>query len=163
MTLASSEQPPIGTARAPRSEHLWTKNCCHRLTLDEALEFAAAHGVDVPEYVRFFVSDDVQPDDAYAAYGRMPPEGRLGWDDLVNKRTGAVPVKVRPYVLDSPEAVVAVFAHEVYELRALRRHLGDRTISRQELGTLIAVDGDKNFHGRAWDDGDARVEAMGER
>jgi hypothetical protein len=78
--------------------------------------------VEVPVYIRFDVCEDFVPADAHASYMMLGlKEGHVGipWTHCLNL-DGRVPVHLRPAVLKSDEAIVAVFAHEVFEITRLR-------------------------------------------
>jgi hypothetical protein len=52
---------------------------------------------------------------------------------LLYGTTGKSPFLIRPDVLDSDEAIVAVFAHEMHEIEALRPILREGKTSIEEL------------------------------
>ena len=68
------------------------------------------------------------PDTAWATYGGVSilPGGHnlVRWRDFYNR--GKIWVKIRPEVLASDEAILAVFAHEMHELKALREIFANR-------------------------------------
>jgi hypothetical protein len=75
--------------------------------------------------------------------------------------TGKVPFIVRPDVLQSDEAIVAVFAHEIHELQSIRELLRKHgEMSIESLGALTAFDNPGNLHDEAWDVADSLVERM---
>src|SRR5437667_3284782 len=92
-------------------------------TIDQAVAIAKANGVRIPDDVAFFVADE--GDLGADTTARGPRIDKLAgsivlWSDLVHDRTGKVPFRIRPDILKSDEAIVAVFGHEMYELEKLR-------------------------------------------
>jgi hypothetical protein len=71
-------------------------------------------------------------------------------------------VHVSEGVFQSDEAIVAIFAHEMYELNNLRRVFAesDGTMSMQRLHALINPGIARNLHDQAWDVADRLVLAM---
>src|SRR5207245_1591695 len=82
------------------------------------------------------------------------------WSDMVNSLTGKVPFLVRPDVLKSDDAIVAVFGHEMYELAALRSVLMEGKTTIEHFGGLTCADNPGNLHDEAWDYADDLVERM---
>ncbi len=137
-----------GTARTHATEP-WKVDRSSACSIEQALQIAAHHGVNVVPYIRFVLDDPLAsmvPDDAHAAYfryGVRRPEDldqRVYWEDFL--RFGRVPVHVREGVLTSDEAIVAVFGHEVWEITHLREEI------------------EANLHWQAVDFGDALVKQM---
>src|SRR6516162_1053122 len=92
-------------------------------TIQEAKEIARKFGVQIPDDVEFFEDEENELPESMTARG--PKVTKLTgttvyWSDLVHTLTGKVPFLVRPDVLTSDEAIVAVFGHEMYEREGLR-------------------------------------------
>jgi hypothetical protein len=67
-------------------------------------------------------------------------------------------VRIRRSVLESDEAIVAVMAHEMFELNALRALFEHReTIPGSEIIAMVRTGVRRNLHDRAWDAADALV------
>lgn len=156
-----------GTARLHTTEP-WTLNPSGSRTLEEALAIARRHGIEIPEDLRFQVFDEFVYEGAYATYAAglmVGPSGEnlVEWKEFYSP-AGVIPVNVRTDVLMSDEAILAVFAHEAYELNALRKLFaesgGRMTASR--LNELIRADVSVpgNLHDLAVADGDRRVLLM---
>jgi hypothetical protein len=133
-------------------------------TIEEAIEIARRNGVVIPEDVAFFVDEqgELGPTiTARAPIVRRPAGGEVRWSDLVHDKTGRVPIIVRPDVLCSDEAIVAVFAHELHEIEGFRKIVGRRGwISIEEFIANHAWDNPGNLHDRGWDIADALVRRM---
>jgi hypothetical protein len=90
-----------------------------------------------------------------------PVRGRVAWSDLVNDKTGKVPIIIRSDILESDEAIVAVFAHELFEIERFRE-----VVRRSDAITIEVFianhtpDNPGNFHDQAWDVADALVRRM---
>ena len=80
--------------------------------------------------------------------------------DLVHDRTRKVPFLIRPDILDSDEAIVAVFTHEVHELRSIRTMLKKGRMTIEDFGLHTAPGIPGNLHDQAWDLADAAVLKM---
>jgi hypothetical protein len=105
---------------------------------------------------------DSLPPDVYAAY-LLPIEVHAdelwSWKRFLN-RFGEIVIRLKPKVLDSDEAIVAVLAHEAFELNHLFEVLPDGAALRaEELYQLIAPEIPGNLHCQAWDDSDTRIKA----
>ncbi|SRR5579883_702302 len=87
-------------------------------SLEEAIEIARRNGVRIPEDVAFYVDESGELGPTITARGpevkRLPGE-HVNWSDLAHDITGKVPITIRPDILQSDEAIVAVFAHELHE------------------------------------------------
>jgi hypothetical protein len=106
-------------------------------TIEEAIAIAMRFGVQIPDDVAFFVDELGDLDAATTARG--PKVTKLAgdivsWSDLVHDRTGKVPFRIGPDILNSDEAIVAVFAHEMNELEKLRPLLQEGGISIAQFG-----------------------------
>ncbi|MEP7119884.1 MAG: hypothetical protein ABJE95_03195 [Byssovorax sp.] len=147
-----------GTAQSPKTLP-WAPNVDGSRTEAEAIAIAKRWGVTIPEDIRFIFRDDLVPADAYATYNTFTSTGRVRWSEFYVKER--IPVKVRRSVLDSDEAIVAVIAHEMFELNALREMFETReTIPSLEIIDRIRTGVPKNLHDRAWDAADKFVQAM---
>jgi hypothetical protein len=131
-------------------------------TLAEALEIAQKHGVVIPDDVRFVIDTigDLGPEEtARGPLVRLPDGANVTWSDLVHPRTGKVPFRLWSGI-KSDEAIVAVIAHEMYELELARPFLleGCVPIALFIERTCPGVPG--NWHDQAWDVADRMVEQM---
>lgn len=133
-------------------------------TIDEAIEIARRNGVIIPKYVAFFVDEQAELGPTITARApmvRKPAGGRVRWIDLINDRTGRVPILIRPDILGSDEAIVAVLAHELHEIEGFRKIVERRgSISIEEFIAHHAWDNPGNLHDEGWDVADALVRRM---
>ncbi len=154
-------------------------------SLEDAIALATEHILaeeeeglrQLPDYLDFRAPDEPDryiPKDALASYCRLADLEILGltpvkWggggrDDfqLLHHVTGKLPVRLRPCVLESEEAIVAVIAHEVYEIVHLRLAFADNrdVLLAGVLYQLIHPDVDRNLHHRAVAFGDRLVLKM---
>ena len=136
----------------------------HARTIEEAIEIAKRNGVVIPGDVAFFVDEqgELGPTiTARAPMVRKPAGGEVRWTDLVNDRTGRVPFIIRPDILKSDEAIVAVFAHELQELEGFRKIVGRQGwITIEAFVANHAWDNPGNLHDEGWDIADALVRRM---
>jgi hypothetical protein len=133
-------------------------------SIDEALAIAQDHGVAIPAYLRFDLCEEFVPANAYASYlmlGSMEGNTLIRWADCLNLH-GQVPVHLRPGVLESDEAIVAVFAHEMHEITGLRAAFGGNSgiLPASEVYRLISPDLAGNLHARAVEIADRLVLQM---
>jgi len=133
-------------------------------TIEGAIAIAKRWGVQIPDDVEFFLDEDDELDSTTTARGSRitkPEGGRVSWPDFVHHLTGRIPFIVRRDIMQSDEAIVAVFAHEIHEIEALRRILASgKTISVEEFGGLVAAFNPGNLHDDAWAAADAAVLRM---
>jgi hypothetical protein len=132
-------------------------------TIEEAVAIARRYGVQIPEDVAFFVDEVGDLDANTTARGPRvtKPAGMIVvWSDLVHDRTGKVPFRIRPDILRSDEAIVAVLAHEIYELEKLRPLLQQGGISIEQFGGHTRPGNPGNYHDEAWEFADVMVERM---
>jgi hypothetical protein len=132
-------------------------------SLEEAIEIAQKHGVVIPDDVRFVIDTigDLGPEVmARGPLVRLPDQETASWSDLVHPRTGKVPFRLWSGILKSDEAIVAVIAHEMFELELARPFLveGGVPIGLFIERTCPGVTG--NWHDQAWDFADQLVERM---
>jgi hypothetical protein len=59
-----------------------------------------------------------------------------------------VRVRIRPYVLESDEVIVAVLAHEMHEINALRQMLALKVMTAAEFNEITNPSG--TLHREAW-------------
>jgi hypothetical protein len=156
VALAQQRLGAGGAARGPAFE--WRQNAGGQVrTVAEAVAIARQHGVEIGDDIFIGVADDFVPPGAYASYGQLGSHFRPGdevlWTDLLNRR-GKVPVRLHSSVLKSDEAIVAVLAHEMYELNRLRQIFidNDGGITAGQLHRLVAEGYPTNLHARAWDE-----------
>lgn len=126
------------------------------LTLQDAESLLESYGVEVPDDVRIAITDFGIPRLACAAYGGFVSTDSYTWASLLNR--DKVPVRIRPCVFRSDEAVLAVLAHELFEVTGLRARLaGNASLSGAEVMRLIHTDGSGILHNQAWSHGDKLV------
>jgi hypothetical protein len=153
-----------GEAQFPRSRP-WKVNPEGPRTIDQAVTLARRQGVVIPEDVELVVDEwglITEPDvDARYFRWRGQPTDFIPWTAFYSAR-GKIPVLVRPEVLASDEAIVAVFAHEVYELNQLRELFAaaQGVMAARRLLELVARGIPRNLHDQAWDVADACVFRM---
>ena len=89
-----------------------------------------------------------------------PAGSIVNWTDLVHDKTGKVPFRFWPGILKSDEAIVAVFAHEMFELEMLRPMLKEGVIAIEDFIAHTRPGNPGNLHDQAWDRADEFVERM---
>lgn len=147
-----------GTAQDPRTLP-WAPNGDGPRDEAEAVALARLRGVVIPEDIAFHFRDDLVPDGAYGIYNTFASFKDYRWSDFYAK--GRINVKLRRSVLESDEAIVAVIAHEMFELNALRALFEVRqTIPGLEIIATVRTSVPRNLHDRAWDAADQIVMAM---
>ena len=114
-------QTRMVTGQFPRTD--WRANSDRKArSIEEAVEIAQRFGVSIPKDVAFFVDEYGCLDEHTTARGPKvtKPSGTLVvWSDMLNIND-QVPFIIRPDILESDEAIVAVFTHEMHELAELR-------------------------------------------
>jgi hypothetical protein len=113
--------------------------------------------------VEFFEDEFDELHEHFTACGPrvVKPTGSIVyWTDLVHDRTGKVPFRIWPGVLTSDEAIVAVMAHEVFELEMLRPILEEGATMIEDFIAHTQPGNPGNLHDKAWDRADALVERM---
>jgi hypothetical protein len=128
----------------------------------EAYDIARQHGVEIPDYVEFHVLPKGYPmavnQFAKTTEFREFDGTVIQWDKFLNQR-GKVPFLVKPDVMTSDEAIVAVFGHEVFEIECLRRRFDSNApIEAWEAETCPNNEG--NTHSQAWDYANSLVARM---
>ncbi|HQU43658.1 MAG TPA: hypothetical protein PK867_12655 [Pirellulales bacterium] len=132
-------------------------------TIDEAIAIARSNGVNIPEDVSFWVDElgELGPDRTARGPRVDKPDGSIVyWSDLVHDKTAKVPFRVWDGILKSDEAIIAVFAHEMYELERLRPLLKSGKVTISEFIEMTCQGNPGNFHDQAWELADRLVEQM---
>jgi hypothetical protein len=163
---ASEVVTVAGYAQHPKM-YPWLKNPDGAVrSVDEAVEIARAHGVEISDDILLRkVKGKMLPDNTYAQYfGRrgVDPKKLISWGEFYDKDLDELVVRVSDSVFQSDEAIVAVLSHEMHELNELRRIFDESggAISMQRLHNLINPGITKNLHDQAWDVADKLVLAM---
>jgi len=134
-------------------------------TLEEAEEIARKHGVEIPDDVQFFQDElNVLEGTIYTARGpgiTRAPGGEVSYKDHYNIN-GKVPITVRNDIFASDEAIVAVFAHEVHEIRGMKIYMKESggSVSFEEYMGHHHSNNQKNLHWEAWEIADDLVRKM---
>lgn len=132
-------------------------------TLEEAIDLAREHGVEIADDVIFMVvKGEKLPKNTYARYfrKRYAPHEHITWENLVT-RNDQIPIELSEEVLKSDEAIVAVVAHELHEVEGLRSILLEQGgLSHAAIFRLISPGFRGNLHDEAWDVADAFVAKM---
>ncbi len=148
--------------QSPRIE--WQQNPDGQArSLEEAKAIAKQHGVTIPDDVEFFEDELNQLHEKFTACGPRvdkPAGSRVYWSDLIHDINGKVPFRIWPGILTSDEAIVAVMAHEVFELEMLRPWLEEGVTSIEDFIAHTRPDNPGNLHDQAWDRADELVERM---
>jgi hypothetical protein len=142
----------------------WTPNPGgQRRTIEEAIEIAKRHGAEIADDVALFEDEwGTLGPETTAAGSRISKKAGdyVQLSDFVHPVTQKVPFIIRPDVLESDEAIVAVLTHEMYELNGIHGMIrkGGMTIEDFGLHTSPGLKG--NLHDRAWDLADEAVLRM---
>jgi hypothetical protein len=132
-------------------------------TVEEAIEIARAHGVTIPEEVSFWVDEfgELGPDLTACGPRVDKPHGSVvQWPDFVHDKTGKVPFRIWRGILNSDEAIVAVFAHEMFELNKLRPLLKQGRVTIDDFIAMTCPGNVGNIHDEAWEFADGLVDEM---
>ena len=132
-------------------------------TMDEAVAIARQFGVVIPDEVESYADDSIDPGaNLLARSSRLlkQPGDRVYLSDLFEKRTGKITFRVWHEVLSSDEAIVAVLAHEMHELSALRLLLEAGDIDVVDLNMHTEPGRRGNLHDEAWDVADRKFDRM---
>ncbi len=150
------------TGQSPKIE--WRPNPAGEIrTPDQAKSIAMVHRVFIADDVEFFQDELNELHSQWTACGPRvdkPVGAIVDWTDLVHDITGKVPFRFWPGILDSDEAIVAVFAHEMYELEKLRPLLQHGRMTIDEFIEHTRPGRPGNLHDQAWDYADSLVEYM---
>lgn len=131
-------------------------------SISEAVAIAKAHGVEIPDEAAFFVDELQSLDQNTAARGPKVTKaagGIVALDDLLNK-FGQVPFILRPDILKSDEAIVAVIAHEMHELNGLLPLLRQGRLTIEQFNAHTSATNPGNLHYEAWEVADRLVVQM---
>ncbi|HWE98104.1 MAG TPA: hypothetical protein VG269_29430 [Tepidisphaeraceae bacterium] len=165
--LSESAQGAFAVEGAAQGPALaWAKNVDGARSLEEAVRIARANGVEIPDDVSFHLDEDgLLPPNTSAQYyyaGNQWVGKPVRWTDFYSKFTGKIPVQILPSVLESDEAIVAVFTHEFYELNSLRRifSANNGVLRAEVLHDLINPGIPRNLHDEAWNLADQAVLRM---
>jgi hypothetical protein len=132
-------------------------------TLEEAVGIAERHGVIIPSDVAFFVDELNELDENRTACGPRVDKAAgstVYWTDLIHKKTGKVPFRLWAGILGSDEAIVAVFAHELFELEQLRPLLEEGKTTIEDFIAHTRPGNPKNLHDQAWAHADRLIERI---
>ena len=141
-------------------------------TIEQAMEIARAHGVTIGDDVAFFEDEDgdlaPEKNGGNEITARGPRVSKysgeiVSWNDLLNSISQKVPFIIRPDILESDEAIVGVFGHEMYELEALRTILSKGKTPIEHFIGHTRPDNAGNLHDQAWDYSDKLVAQMREK
>lgn len=155
-----------GYAQHPRV-YPWVKNPDGMVrSVDQALEIARVHGIEIPDDILLRkVKGKMLPDNTYALYfqrhGRDPKK-LVRWEEFYDKHLDELVVRIDEMVFHSDEAIVAILSHEMHELNELRRIFEEAggAINMQKLYNLINPGIARNLHDQAWDVADQLVMKM---
>jgi hypothetical protein len=140
-----------GTGQYPTVK--WNPNSHGARTIEEAVAIAKKNGINIPDDILFISDEGTLASDTFAKYfGAIKKPGEIiRWKEFYNIH-GKIPVRIREDVLLSDEAILAVFAHEMHELNALREifSLNRGVITADELYRMISPGLSKNLHDQAW-------------
>jgi hypothetical protein len=130
-------------------------------TIDEALAIAAQY-VAIPDDVEFFEDIEGDLDETITARGPAVtkyPGQDVRWSDLVHEQTFVVPFLIRSDILESDEAIIAVIAHEMYELERLREiFAAEGRMFLEHFYGHTRPGNPGNLHDEAWDFADSVIE-----
>ena len=130
-------------------------------TIEEARAIAKQAGIHIHYEVDFFEDEEGElPEDLTVQGPRVTKRAGsiVYWADLVNGSIGKVPFLIRPDVLQSDEAIVGVFGHEMYVLDAVRPLVNKGQTTIEQFLALTRHDCPGNLHEEAWEDADDLVE-----
>lgn len=121
------------TASYHQTTHLWKPNPGGPRTIAEAREIAEMNGAYIEDDIHFIpVADDIYDQrfgDSYASFGQVKAKSNataVPWrassptTSAIMDHTGKINVWVRQSILDSDQAITAVFSHETFEIEILR-------------------------------------------
>lgn len=164
----------LGSASHHQTRNLWGRNADGaRRSIDEALEIAESHGVDIPDDVRFISVPDAYLDarglsvDAYYGdFENISPHQLITWRPQpkalsLTDKDGIFNISIRESILESDRAIVAIIAHELSEYEGLLSVLAKKGgITAAEYKRLVEPGRIDNLHWKAVDHGDELVRRM---
>ena len=127
------------------------------------VQIAKKHGVKIPDDLDFHIDESGELNKDLTARGPRvdkPSGEHVYWVDLVHDLTQKVPFRIWPGLLKSDEAIVAVLAHEMHEITALRPLLEKGEISIDDYVMYTEPGRPGNLHDQAWDVADLMVDKM---
>ena len=149
--------------RGKKPGYEWKPNLDDQIrTIKEAVAIAKKWGVEIPHYVSFHRKPMKHFDaDTYARATelRFKDGVIIRWEYLFNSRTGKIPFHIREDILQSDEAIVALFGHEMFELELLRKEF-DSNHPIEHWDAETDRDNEPSFHCEAWDYADKLIENM---
>jgi hypothetical protein len=138
----------------------WRPNRDGARTIEQAKAiFEKQTGQKVPEWVKI-VADPKVPNDRHAEYvikKDVVAERPMTGKQLIKE---GVTMRLRPDVLESDEAIVAVLRHETYELENLALKLEREPMTNLQVHDALRPGKLDNFHDQAWDIADLEVLRM---
>lgn len=170
LSCDNSGESPVdvtGAAQRPRSRP-WKTNTDGPRTVEQAVEIARSWGVVLPEDVELVLDEWglIAEPEIDARYFRWRGEltDVIPWSAFY-ARSGRITLLLKKHVLESDEAIIAVLAHEIYELNNLRALFaaGNGTMVAQRLFQLVEAGIPRNLHDQAWDIADRLVDKMRSR
>jgi len=153
-----------GAGQYPKSRP-WKVNPHGTRSVEQAIELLQKWGVTVPDDVLIVSDDEYSIDDPHvdACYFNWRGDASMDvrWAQFFTSK-GQIPVRVKREVFGSDEAILAVLAHELFEVQALRElfaaSAGIMTATR--LYGLVERGIVGNLHDQAWELADQLVDAM---
>lgn len=120
-------------------------------TIEEAETIAQNAGIQVPSYVRF----EVDPELVTRATGARGPRitkadlDWVDWSDLANPTSGKVTFYVHPEVLESDDAIIWYFRHDLHEITQLKEILDAGRMRFRDFIFHVMPDNRGNLHDEA--------------
>lgn len=161
-------QAPIGTAQSPRMAP-YTLNKEGARTPNDAIILAKSKGIEIPDDILIVFLKNWKKTGVDAEYfyqlRTYQPDDWVYWDDFYHPKTGKIPVRFNEAILNSDEHIVALIAHEMYELNSLRQIEEEENgqMPARHLSKLITSGIASNLHDKAWDIADELVRTMREK
>ena len=152
--MISGQSPRIQWQRNPEGQ---------TRTIKQAKVIARRYGIPIREDVDFFEDELDELNENLTACGPRvdkPAGSIVRWTDLLHDKTGKVPFRIWPGILRSDEAIVAVIAHEVFELEMLRPILQQGATMIEDFIAATRPGNPGNLHDKAWELADEMVERM---
>jgi hypothetical protein len=132
-------------------------------SIEQACDIARHWGIEVPDYVSFAIDKYGWLDDNTTAKTTtfVEPAGTIiYWSSLFHEHTRKIPFLIRKDVLQSDEAIVAVFGHELFELEKMRKAFGKNGAPIEHWQAEAHPNNEGNFHWQAWEYADELVARM---